>query len=201
MQDGRKAVWSIPYVSVAFFPSLKHYFIAYRSSKVSPRPDCIFEIRQLRQSGFSRVYSNCCCSCSFEREMIKISLSSHKMYSNNILNFQESIRTKLLFACYNTLTFGAVPPGFAYFGRTLFIAWCLRRSIKGMPTRSRIFFTCHACLDSCAGPTIKWSCATLWYGELSNKSPHRSVVSNMLDCDVVVRKFELQIPWLISLSD
>ena len=24
MQDGRKAVWSIPYVSMAFFPSLKH---------------------------------------------------------------------------------------------------------------------------------------------------------------------------------
>ena len=23
MQDGRKAVWSLPYVSVAFFPSLK----------------------------------------------------------------------------------------------------------------------------------------------------------------------------------
>ena len=35
MQDGRKAVWSIPYFSVAsFFPSLKHNFIAYRSSKV-----------------------------------------------------------------------------------------------------------------------------------------------------------------------
>ena len=31
MQDGRKAVWSIPYVSVAFFPSLKQNFIAYRS--------------------------------------------------------------------------------------------------------------------------------------------------------------------------
>ena len=44
MQDGRKAVWSIPYVSVAFFPSLKHNFIAYCSSKVS---DCIFEIHQL----------------------------------------------------------------------------------------------------------------------------------------------------------
>ena len=41
MQDGRKAVWSIPYVSVAFFPSWKHNFIAYRSSKVS---DSIFEI-------------------------------------------------------------------------------------------------------------------------------------------------------------
>ena len=48
MQDDRKAVWSIPYdVSVAFFPSLKQNFIAYRSSKVSRRPDCIFEIHQL----------------------------------------------------------------------------------------------------------------------------------------------------------
>ena len=34
MQDGQKAVWSIPYISVAFFLSLKHNFIAYRSSKV-----------------------------------------------------------------------------------------------------------------------------------------------------------------------
>ena len=47
MQDGRKAVWSIPYVSVSFFPSLKQNFIAYRSSKVSSHPDCIFEIHQL----------------------------------------------------------------------------------------------------------------------------------------------------------
>ena len=50
MQDGRKAFWSIPYVSVAFFPSLKH------NLKVSWRPDCIFEIHQLLQSGFSRVF-------------------------------------------------------------------------------------------------------------------------------------------------
>ena len=34
MQDAPKAVWSIPYVSVAFFPSLKQNSIAYRSSKV-----------------------------------------------------------------------------------------------------------------------------------------------------------------------
>ena len=87
MQDAPKAVWSIPYVSVAFFPSLKHNCIAYRSSKVS---DCIFKIHQLWQSGFSRVYSNSCCSCSFEAEIIKIGQSSHKMYSNNIVNFQES---------------------------------------------------------------------------------------------------------------
>ena len=40
MPDGRKAVGSIPYVSLAFFPSLKHNFIAYRSFKVF---DCIFE--------------------------------------------------------------------------------------------------------------------------------------------------------------
>ena len=70
-----------------FFSSLKQIFIAYRSSKVS---DCIFEIHQLWQSGFSRVYSNSCCSYSFKLEIIKIGLSSHKMYSNNIVNFQES---------------------------------------------------------------------------------------------------------------
>ena len=97
MQDVRKAVWRIPYVSVAFFPSLKQNFIAYRSSKVSSRPDCIFEIHQLWQSGFSRVYSNCCFSCSFEPEIIKMGQSSHKMYSNKILNFQESMT--ILNAC------------------------------------------------------------------------------------------------------
>ena len=48
MQDAPKAVWSIPYVSVAFF----FKFIAYRSSKVSWRSDCIFEIHQLLQPGF-----------------------------------------------------------------------------------------------------------------------------------------------------
>ena len=72
------------------FPSLKQNFIAYRSSKVSSSPDCIFEIHQLWELSFSRVYSNCCCSCSFEAEIIIIGQSSHKMYSNNVLNFQES---------------------------------------------------------------------------------------------------------------
>ena len=97
MQDAPKAVWSIPYVSVAFFLSLEHNFIAYHSSKLSSRPDCIFEIHQLWQSGFSRVYSNCCCSCWFEPEIIKIGQSSHKMYSNNIVNFQVS--TTILNTC------------------------------------------------------------------------------------------------------
>ena len=64
------------------FPSLKQNFIAYRSSKLS---DCIFEIHQLWQSGFSRVYSYCCCSCWLEPEIIKIDQSSYNMYSNNIL--------------------------------------------------------------------------------------------------------------------
>ena len=90
MQDGPKAVWSNPYVSLAFFPSLKQNFIEYRSSKVSLSPDCIFEIHQLWQSGFCWVHSNCCFSSSFEREIIKIGQSSHKMYSNNIVNVQES---------------------------------------------------------------------------------------------------------------
>ena len=44
-----------------------------------------------------RVYSNCCCSSSFEPEIIKIDQSSHKIYSYNILNFQES--TTILNAC------------------------------------------------------------------------------------------------------
>ena len=42
MQDGRKAVWSSPYVPVAFFPSLKQNFIAYRFCKVSWRSDVAF---------------------------------------------------------------------------------------------------------------------------------------------------------------
>ena len=96
---GNSVFWSLGHRSrssfdhMAFFPSLKQNFIAYRSSKVSSRPDCIFEI----QSGFNRVYSNCCCICSFEPEIIKIGQSSHKMYSHKLLNFQES--TTILNAC------------------------------------------------------------------------------------------------------
>ncbi len=41
-------------------------------------------------SGLYPISSQCCCSCSFEAEIIKVGQSSHKMYSNNILNFQES---------------------------------------------------------------------------------------------------------------
>ena len=79
---------------MAYFASLKQNFIAYRFSKVS---DYMCEIHQLCQSGFCRVYSTCCCSCSFVPEILKIGQSSHKMYSNNILNFQES--TAILNAC------------------------------------------------------------------------------------------------------
>ena len=56
-----------------------------------------FEIHPPWQSGFSRVYSNSCCSCSFEAEIIKIIHTSHKMYSNKILNFQEI--TTIVNAC------------------------------------------------------------------------------------------------------
>ena len=71
-----------------FFPSLKLNFFVYRSSKVS---DYMFEIHQLWQSGFSRMYCNSCCSCWFKPEIIKAGLSMHNMYSNNILNFPESM--------------------------------------------------------------------------------------------------------------
>ena len=46
---------------------------------------------------FSRVYCNCCCSCSFEAEIIIIGQSSHKIYNNNILNLLEP--TTILNAC------------------------------------------------------------------------------------------------------
>ena len=72
------------------FSKFKTKFYAYHSSKVSSHPHCIFEIPQLWQSGFSWVYSNCCCSCLLEPEIIKIGQSCHKMYSNSKLNIQES---------------------------------------------------------------------------------------------------------------
>ena len=72
-----------------YFSKFKTEFV-YRSSKVSSRPDGIFEIHQQWQSDFSRVYSSCCCSCLFKSKIIKIGQSSHKIYSNNIVNFQES---------------------------------------------------------------------------------------------------------------
>ena len=91
-----------------FFPSLRQNSIAYCSSKVSSRPDGSFEIHQLWQSGFSRVYSNSCCSWSFETEIIKISQSFHKMYSNKILNFQEF--TTILNACTKEVWKLSEPP-------------------------------------------------------------------------------------------
>ena len=80
----------------AFHTFLWHFFqvqniiLLHIVFKVSSRPDCNFEIHQLWKSGFRGVYSNCCCSCSFKPEIINIGQSSHKMYSNYILNFQES---------------------------------------------------------------------------------------------------------------
>ena len=43
------------------------------------------------------MYSHSFGSCSFEAEIIKIGQASHNMYSNNIVNFQES--TTILNAC------------------------------------------------------------------------------------------------------
>ena len=83
---------------MAFFSKFKteFYCISFFWS-----PDCIFEIHQLWQSGFSKVYSNSCCSCWFEPEIINIGQSSYKMYSNNIVNSQES--TTILNACTQKL--------------------------------------------------------------------------------------------------
>ena len=78
MQDGRKAVWSISLCFCSIFSKFK----------VSSRPDCIFEIYQLWQS----------VGCiPIEAESLKIGQSSHKLYSNNTLNFKES--TTMLNSC------------------------------------------------------------------------------------------------------
>ena len=76
--------------SEAFHTFLWHFFPVWNWTECVLTSRLHFEIHQLWQSGFSEVYSNCCCSCSFEPEIIKIGQSSHTMYSNNILNFQES---------------------------------------------------------------------------------------------------------------
>ena len=86
-------LWCIDFLTPRTPLIIPHRLPAFLES----HQDCIFEINQLWQSGFSRVYSNCCCSCSFEAEIIEIGQSSHKMYSNKILNFQES--TTILNAC------------------------------------------------------------------------------------------------------
>ena len=101
MKDAPKAVLSIPYVFVAFFPSLKRNFIAYRSSKCH----CIFEIHQQWQSGFSRVYSNWCSSCWFEPEIIKIGQSSHNMYLHKFYTnfkclYKKSLETYWMYHVY-----------------------------------------------------------------------------------------------------
>ena len=87
MQDGPKPVWGIPYISIAFFPSLKQNLIAYRSK-------CQIAFLKVTSCDNQALVG---CSCSFESEIIKNGQSSHKMYSYNILNFQES--TTILNAC------------------------------------------------------------------------------------------------------
>ena len=97
---GNSVSWSLGHSSrssfhrMAFFPSLKHNFIVYRSSKV-----------QIAFLKFASCDNQALLGCipipsvdvSFEPEIIKIDESSHKMYCNNIHNFQEF--TTILNAC------------------------------------------------------------------------------------------------------
>ena len=83
MQDAPKAVRSIPIRFCGIFSKFKteFYCISLSESVLT----------------FSWVYSNSCCSCWFEPEIIEIEQSSYKMNSNKILNFQEY--TTILNAC------------------------------------------------------------------------------------------------------
>ena len=55
------------------------------------------QIAFLKFTSCDNQYSKSCCTCSFEPGIINIGKSSHKMYSNNILNLQES--TTILNVC------------------------------------------------------------------------------------------------------
>ena len=60
MQGTPKAVWIIPYVSVACFTSLKMILLHIVLLKCTYVQIAFFEIHLLWQPGFSRVYSNSC---------------------------------------------------------------------------------------------------------------------------------------------
>ena len=67
------------------------------------------------------MYSNSCCSCSFKPKIIKIGQSSHKMYSNKILNFRES--TTILNTCTQS-SVNFLPDFGPSSGEDLLQKWC-----------------------------------------------------------------------------
>ena len=79
-----------------FFSSLKQNFIAYRSSKVSSQI-ALLTFTSCDNQALVGCIPIAAVACSFEPEIIKIGQSSHTMYSNNIVNAQES--TPILNAC------------------------------------------------------------------------------------------------------
>ena len=89
MQDAPKAVWSIPCGILSKFKNrilLRIVLLKYPHVQIA-----FLKFTSGDKPGFSRVYSNSCRSCSFQPEIINIGQSSHKMYSNNILNSPESM--------------------------------------------------------------------------------------------------------------
>ena len=107
---------------------------------MSSRPDSFFEIHQLWQSGLGRMCSNCCCSCSFEPEIIKIGQSSHKTYSNKILNFQESIT--ILNVCTKTVWKLIKDPSYSLF---LFsVTWHVSTNQRSAVYKTVITFSSYA---------------------------------------------------------
>ena len=89
MHDAPKAVWSIPYVSVIFFQVWNIILLHIVLLKCPP-----VQIAFLKFTSYdNQAFVGCipiAAVAFFEAEIIKICRSSHKMYSNNIVNFQES---------------------------------------------------------------------------------------------------------------
>ena len=96
-------LWCIDFLTPPIPLIIPHRLPAFLESVLPLNNWCSIHARWLK-SGLKHcirfcgiIFSNCCCSSSFEPEIIKMSQSSHKMYSNKILNFQVS--TTILNVC------------------------------------------------------------------------------------------------------
>ena len=92
-----------------------------------------------------------------------------------------------------------------------FIAWCLKYSVREMPTGQEFLHLLRMNLGSCVAPTIKYPWATFWHVGMSDKSPSNKYIykTNILCiyCDVRSRwktiLFTYEIPnlnvgWLLG---
>ena len=103
--------------------------------------------------------------------LLLLPLHSHSLFLNSFSPLSFSTPHVLLgrWLAFIPLTFSLI---FACFSRTEFIAWCLRRSKKGIPLGSSIFVPATHESRFVRSPhcILRWGpCAIFWHGEMSDK--------------------------------